>query len=238
MESIEKSLCQDEVINGIRVLSLFQLKDGVFQEGGGNPVLQALKNEDSRQLTAPEVVRKRVDSIADRLFETNGGSDVTIMIPFDNNLDACLANVMAVRCTNPLFVPDVMVNMSLEEVDNYVYEEDSYFRQYYGNEFLANYRKFRQCCSEMDNGFQFRKVGDVEMRCVIGSTVRAKHSFYGSFIDAVNDKNVVIVDTSITLVRMLEESCSLIREHYLPKSISVITLFFPRCSDDGAALSV
>ena len=88
----------------------------------------------------------------------------------------------------------------------------------------------------MPNGFQFHKIADLEMRKVIENTIKLNDQYYGKYIDAINDKNVVIVDDSITLGQSLKESYNIIQTYYSPKSISVVTLFSPLYDSEGKKL--
>lgn len=227
----------DNVIDGVRVWSIFQRKQGLPSDGDGNPMLYALKKEKNYVMTNPKIVNARIESIANKFFSMNQGLDVTIMVPLSNSLNKYFAGVIGKRCNNPVYISNVLVKMTIEEIDDFIFEEDSAFRRYYGNKFLDAYQLFKNYCNRMPNGFQFHKIGDLTMRSVIENTIKLNDQYYGKYIEAINDKNVVIVDDSITLGQSLRESYEIIQTYYSPKSICVITLFSPLYDSEGKKFS-
>lgn len=223
----------DQIIDGVRVWSIFQRKQGLPSDGDGNPMLYALKKEKNYVMTNPKVVNTRIEAIANKFSAMNQGLDVTIMVPSSNSLNKYFANIIGRKCNNPVYISDVLVKMTIEEVDDFIFEQGSAFRKYYGKKFLNAYQIFKNYCNRMPNGFQFHKIADLEMRKVIENTIKLNDQYYGKYIDAINDKNVVIVDDSITLGQSLKESYNIIQTYYSPKSISVVTLFSPLYDSEG-----
>lgn len=226
----------DVIVDNIRVWSIFKRKEGLPDESDGNPLLYALKKEKHYTLTNPKIVNQRINAIADKFFHENSGADVTIMVPSNNQLNNYFANIIGKRCKAPKYIPDVLLKLSIEEVDDFVFEDNSQFRQYYGEKFPQAYKIFKNYCRHMKNGFQFHKVQDINMRHVIEHTIKLNDKMYGEYIDSINDRNVLIVDDSITLGQTLREACGIISHFFAPKSISVVTLFSPLYDETGSAL--
>lgn len=88
----------------------------------------------------------------------------------------------------------------------------------------------------MGDTFQFHKIGDMEMRKVIEHTIKLSDEFYGKYIDAINGKNVLVIDDSLTHGNTIREACKIIANAYTPKSITVLTLFSPLYEEDGEVL--
>lgn len=225
--------CTDKVADGIKVWSIFKRKERYPNESDGNPMINTVKRVNDYELTNPKVVKTRIEQIADKFFQDNKGIDVTIMVPSANVLNHYFANVIAKRCKNPECISNVLVKMSTEEVENYIYKPDSIFHKYYKENFWKQYQTFKNYCNEMKGCFQFHKIYDIEMRKVIEHTIKLSNEYYSKYIEALNDKNVILVDDSITLGQSIRESCTIISNYYTPKSISVITLLSPLYNDEG-----
>lgn len=84
--------------------------------------------------------------------------------------------------------------------------------------------------------FQFHKVDNIEMRKVIEHTIKLSDELHGKYIEAINDRNILIVDDSMTLGQTIKEACSIIANAYTPKSITVLTLFSPLYEEGGEKL--
>lgn len=226
----------EQIIDGIPIWSIFKRKEGYSNESDGNPMLYALKGEKKYTLTNPSVVKKRIETISEKLFAETQGADVTIMVPSSNKLNNYFAEVIAKKCNNPNLIPDVLIKLSIEEVDDYIFEEDSFFRKKYGRKFKQAYSIFKNYCRNMKKGFQFHLIHDMDMRKVIEHTIGLNSELYNKYINAINDKNIILVDDSITLGQSLKEATAIIRERFAPKSIRAVTLFSPLYDSTGTVL--
>jgi hypothetical protein len=224
-----------DFIPNIVIWSIFQRKAGDIYDG--NPLLYALKGERDYKLLNRQKVLSRIEFIIGKFFETNNGVDVTIAVPSTNELNKIFANMVANRCENPLLIDNLFVKMSIEEVDDCVRENNSLFRRHYGRFFEQNYKEFLRDLGKMANGiFQFHKIKDIEMRKVIEHTIKLSDEFYGKYVEAINGKNILIVDDSLTLGQTIIEACKVISTSYTPKSITVLTLFSPLYDEKGEKL--
>lgn len=205
--------------------------------GDGNPLLYALKNEKGYTLKNPRVVFNRIEFIVNKFFETNGVSDITIAMPSSNPLNKTFAKIVSTHCNNPQFINNLFIKMSTEEVADFVYQENSAFRKYYGRFFKQRFNELKNYFRNMPyDSFQFHKVANMDMRKVIEHTIKLSDEFYGKYIDAINDKNILIIDDSLTLGQTIKEACSIISSAYTPKSITILTLFFPLYEAGGNEL--
>ena len=221
-------------IPNVNVWSIFKRKDDDWNDA--NPLIYALKNEGGYRLTNPTKFKNRLEYIVKKFLQQNSGLDVTIAVPSTNELNKYFAGVVARGCKNPQYIDNLLVKMSIQEVDDLVVQEGSAFRKYYGRLYLQKYQILRNYYKTMTKGFQFHKIHDMDMRSVIEHTIKISDEFYGKYIDAINDKNVIIVDDSIALGNSIRESCQIIGEFYTPKSITVLTLFSPLYESGGDTL--
>lgn len=223
------------LIPNVEVYSIFQRKEG--DVGDGNPLLYALKKEKGYVLTNATKTKSRIEYIVGEFFKKHGKKDITIMIPSTNDLNSYFAKVVARHCVNPKHIDDILVKMSIEEVDDYIYNKNSEFRKHYGKKFNYFYSYFKKCCRKIDGKkFKFHCIDDMEMRSVIEHTIKLQDEYWGNYIDAFNGKDIIIVDDSITLGNTIIESCKIISECYTPKSITILTLLSPLYCENGIEL--
>lgn len=222
----------DSIIPNIRVWSIFKRKEGAWNDG--NPLLYALKGEKGYTISNEMKVKNRIEYITKKFLETNQGIDVTIMVPSANELNKYFASIVAKGCKNPQYIDNLLVKMSIQEVDDLINAPDSLFRKTYGPQYDSAHELLEKYYSYMKKGvFQFHLVQNLEMRKTIEHTIKLSDEFYGKYIDCINDKNVLIIDDSITFAQSLKESCKIIAECYTPKSITVLTLFSPLYDETG-----
>ena len=214
-----------DIIPNVVVWSIFKRKSG--ECGDGNSLVYALKNEKG-------AVFSRIEFIVNRFFENNNGVDVTIAIPSTNQLNKSFASIVARKCTNPKYIDNLFIKMTTEEVADYVFQEDSLFRRKYKNFFKQKYEALLKDMNDMPyDTFQFHKVRDIEMRKVIEDTIKLSDEFHGQYIEAINDKNILIIDDSLSLGQTIKEACNIITSAYTPKSITILTLFSPLYDEEG-----
>lgn len=211
----------EENIDGVKFWSLLRFGE-VLVDGNIKTALPA----GSYSPVEPNEVSRRANAIADEFFEANKGGDVTVVLSSLIPLIVYSADVIGQRCASPFYITDVMAKLYIEEVDDLIYEEKSFFRKHYGEKYWQMYETFKKYCDQMiDSGFQFKKIPDPEMRGVIEETIKSGDVFYAKYIDAINDKNVLVLSDRITLDESELESWSIINTYYSPKSISVMTIF-------------
>ena len=224
-----------DFIPNVVVWSIFKRRDDGW--GDGNPLLYALKNEKNYKLVNPRKVYSRIDYIIKKFFANNNGVDVTIAIPSTNPLNKLFAETVAKNCSNPQYIDNLFIKMSTQEVADYIYEQNSLFRKHYGRFFKQRYEELKTYFRKMPyETSQFHKVDNIEMRKVIEHTIKLSDELHGKYIEAINDRNILIVDDSMTLGQTIKEACSIIANAYTPKSITVLTLFSPLYEEGGEKL--
>lgn len=224
------------MIPNIEIYSIFKRKEE--DVGDGNPLLYALKNEKGYKLTNINKVKNRIEYIVKEFFKKHGKRDITIMVPSTNKLNEYFAKVVASHCINPNYIGDIVAKMSIEEVDDSIFAEDSKFRHYYNRKFEAAYKQFKEYCRKMPGtAFRFHFIKDIQMRKVIEHTIKKNDKYWSNYIEAFNDKDLIIVDDSITLGNTIMETCKIVSECYTPKSITILTLMSPLYTENGKELA-
>lgn len=222
-------------IPNVEVWSIFQRKSGGMNDG--NLMLYALKNEKGYDLKNRKKIFGRIEHLVNNFFEQKSGIDVTIMCPSSNKLNTYFAKLASKKCKDPKLIDNLIVKMSIEEVDDYIFDKDSQFRKFYGRRFREAYSLLQKYYKSMKNGvFQFHHIIDKEMRKVIERTIKISDEYWGDYVDAINGKNILIIDDSITFGHTLKESIERITDVFTPKSITVLTLFSPLYTKTGEEL--
>lgn len=226
----------NSIIDNVDIYSVFKRKSG--EAGDGNPLLYALKKENHYVLTNPDKAKEKIEAIVKKYFSEHGKKDITIMVPSTNKLNSYFAKVVSSYCNNPSYIDNLVAKMTIEEVDDYIYEDSSKFREFYGKRFEDKYKLFKKYCNSIKDKyyFKFHCIKDMEMRKVIEHTIKLEDKYWKKYIDAINDKDVIIVDDSITLGNTIIETCKILTDNFTPKSVTVLTLLSPLYDENGERL--
>ena len=232
---INNPTCTKDIIPRIEVWSLFQRKVGGLNDG--NPLLYALKGEKDYELTNQEFVYKRIEDLCELFIQKHPNMSATIAVPSTNPLNKYFTSLYKRKSNNTMVIDNLFVKMSVEEVDDYIYKKDSAFRKKYGAQYEQKHQMFEHYCSAMEDGiFRLHLIKDIEMRKVIDRTIKLEDKFYGTYMSAINGKDILILDDSITTGQSLREVYQIIADCYEPKSITILTLMSPKYTEDGTKL--
>lgn len=235
--------CTKDIIPNIEVWSLFQRLS--HDRGDGNPLLYALKNEKHYRLTNPKMVYTRIEKLVEKFITKHNSINTTIAVPSTNRLNKYLIGLIKSKNKGIMVIDNLLVKMTIEEVDDYVFDENSTFRKVYGKDFEQKYEIFQHYCSRMPyrdkngkekNDFRLHLIEDMEMRQIINNTIKINNQFYGSYLSAINNKDILIIDDSITTGQSIKEATKIIADCYEPKSITILTLMSPLYTNDGSNL--
>lgn len=227
--SIENNPTNDtEIVPGVNVWSIFKRKRGLY--GDGNPLIYALKGEKGWHFKSDEdriAIEKQFDAIATK-FSTLYPIGVTVIIPSGNELNLHIAYVIKSKSPNAKIIEGAICKLTTEEVNDIVLDKNSEFRKHYGTEFNAAYKRLSMYLEDMDaqrNGaFSRHLIKDNEMRNVLNFTLKVSTDKYASYANDINDKDILIVDDTISRGQSIQEACKIMMESYSPKSITVLTL--------------
>jgi hypothetical protein len=223
---VNNPTCTKDIIPSIEVWSLFKRKEGGVNDG--NPLLYALKHEKNYQLTNPNFVYKRIEDLCDAFIRSHPNMDVTLAIPSTNSLNKFLYETLKRKCKGIMVIDNLMIKMTVEEVDDCIFEKTSLFRKTYGANYAQAHEAFETYCSKMKDGtFRLHLIKDMNMRKTIEHTIKLSDRFYGKYMEAINGKNILIVDDSVTNGQTITEAYKIIAECYEPKSITILTLMSP-----------
>ena len=217
-----------ELVQGVNFWSIFKRKQGL--RGDGNPLVYALKNEGGWHFRSQEdanAIEKQFHLIAEK-FASMYPIGVTIIIPSGNELNNHIAEVVMSKSENAQLINGVICKMTTEEVDDIVMQDDSTFREYYGDSFNAAYKQLCMYLNKMDEerkgAFSRHFIKDPDMRNVLDMTLKVSEDRYAEFANKINGQHVLLVDDTISRGQTIKRACQIMRESYAPKSITVLTL--------------
>lgn len=155
-------------------------------------------------------------------------SDVTIVLPSNGILNKDIANIANKINPNALFINDLLVKMTTDEVRDIILLPNSLFRKTYNTRrvFETALSKFDNYVDHMENDiFRVHYIKDPQLRTTIEQTIRIEWNTVAKYFDAINDRYIFIVDDGTedkeSVIDLREE----ILAYYSPKSITVLTLF-------------
>lgn len=230
----DKDAYTNGTFNNITVWSIFKrFGNGTLYDG--NPLIYALKGENKWKFSSDENKKKffeRVDLIIKKFLKM-ATPDTIIVLPSSNKLNQQFAE-MFVANSNCKIINDVLLKITVNDVIDCVYEEDSEFRIFYGADFDAKYnelvntinRNIRKNKLNSDSIiFKRHWITDDEMRNVIDRTMVLNCLSYG---DDINNKKVLLVDDIISRGASIREAIKVLKQQYDPLKIDVITLLSKR----------
>ena len=167
-------------------------------------------------------------------------TDYTIVIPSSNRLNKDIVKSIKDIAANvgiKYVVEQGLHTVSTEVVEDSVYANDSYFKQYYGDEwedYLPMLKKYLDRMDNENNGlFKWHLIDDKDMRMSIINTLEIDKDYAFLYERYVNGKNVLIVDDSITYGQSIRNAIHAIAQAYVPKSVSVLTMFSQFWNNNG-----
>ena len=167
-------------------------------------------------------------------------TDYTIVIPSSNRYNKNVVKSIKDIAANvgiKYVVEQGLHTVSTEVVEDSVYANDSYFKQYYGDEwedYIPILKKYLDKMDNENNGlFKYHLIDDKDMRLSIINTLEIDKDYAFLYERHVNGKNVLIVDDSITYGQSIRNAIHAIAQAYVPKSVSVLTMFSQFCNNNG-----
>jgi hypothetical protein len=231
--SVNNNPSQNSGFADIPVWSVFKRKkveNGIKVDG--NPLLYAFKNENGWKFKAEKdrsAIVNQIVLIVDK-FNSTVQYGPTVVVPSGGPLNMFLAEIIKKRNPNTKIINDLVVKMTANEVYEAVISNDFGFREVYNTKekFLSALDKLEKSIVQMEkqrNGdFTYHFIGDPVMREAIGQTLKLSYDF-GMYSNDVNGKDILIIDDSISQGNSIKNACEVLKDSFVPNSITVLTLF-------------
>ncbi len=220
----------------VEVWSIFKRKSG--SKSDGNPLVFAMKNERGWHFKSENdkiSIYKQIYKIAQKFF-SKYKSDVTIVLPSNGILNKDIANLANKMNSDALFINDLLIKMTTDEVRDMILLPNSLFRKTYNTRraFETALSKFDNYVDHMENDiFRVHYIKDPQLRTTIEQTIRIEWNSVAKYFDAINDKDILLLDDNIGYGTTIINTCDEILTYYSPKSITVLTLFSEKYDKDG-----
>lgn len=225
-------------IDDYKIISIFSRKL-TKDKRDGNPLIYALKGKDW-QFKHPKydilALLRRFVAVTKELKEE---FDTIITIPSSNSLNTeILHKIIRILKYDKSF-EDFFIKYTADEVyDDFI--DSNWLKRNYPDikERKAMHSRIYSALEHMNDSkefggndgiFSYKFIKPVELRDAIIQSMHIRDNYidtleYGKYI---NDKNVLIIDDTVTTGNTLSDSAEAIKATYDPKSITFLTLFSP-----------
>jgi hypothetical protein len=248
--SLKEPSVDSETIPGVNIYSIFQRNDKLLNDG--NPLISALKGnmDDGWKISSQNKTKllERIRAIID-LFCRKHPMSFTIVIPSGGNINSMLRNmfeeVMKQYSPDNIILDGVIEKMTVDEVEEEMAKPNSAFNKEFNTQERRQkaWEKLRPSFKRMQdvNGgiFSYKLIKPSRYRAYITHVLKfADNPELKEMISKMPDKNILIIDDTVTYGNTTRSAVNLIRdtisnikstantiENYAPKSISVLTLF-------------
>lgn len=223
-------------IDGVEVWSIFQRnnlgssKIEIYNDG--NPLIHALKNNEDNWFFESNRDKNLILNCANRIlqkFYSLHNSDVTVMIPSTSFINKLLGNMYKNVDPNANIIKGLLIKMTTQEVKKELMKPTSLFISNYSNQLdnaLELLDEDMELMNIKNNGiFSYHLVSNQEMRNCIEVTLKLCTNPLGKYGDLINNKNILLIDDSISRGSTIKQSINLIRSCFTPNSITALTMF-------------
>jgi hypothetical protein len=217
-------------LGDVEVWSIFKRKKmGNNDVYDGNPLLYAYKGEgwDFKNPEEKMKIDNQMIQIINK-FNKSHSYESTIIIPSGSSLNMYIGEL--IKNSNPkcTLITDVIWKIPTEEVFQNVTKQNSKFRKIYGKNYLNALRYLENYIAKMNKDrqgyFTYHFIHDKTMRNAIENTLKIS-PYSCQYSDNINEKDVLIVDDSISRGATIKQTCKIIKDTFIPKSLSVLTMF-------------
>ena len=227
----------------VNVYSIFKRTNEKVKDGDSNPVIYALKKE-RQWVFVSELNRKlfwdRFRILLRRFLNDHKDEyDTTIVIPSSNDLNKQFADeikAVAKEVGISHISDGGLKTMTIEDVEYNINREDSYFSKYWTNrgyDWKNKYYEleniFRRVYDKNEGMFKYHSIPSATgLRQSIIHTLEVDKKFIPIYSRYINNKHILLIDDSITFGQSIYNAIYAISDAYIPKSVSVLTMFSSR----------
>lgn len=215
-------------LKNINVWSIFTRKDDTTNDG--NPLIYALKGERGWKFKDKNDKEKLYERFAEitKKFAQSHNFNVSVLIPSSNKLNSEISKVIS-EVTGLRVIEDLFLKLTTLEVLETIDQKDSKFKLHYKDKTEEALNSLMIYIKRMDKekGGKFARhfIKDNEMRNVIDNTLTCYGEYWAEYAKDINDKDILLIDDTISRGQTIKEACNAILDTYNPKSITVLTLF-------------
>ena len=86
---------------------------------------------------------------------------------------------------------------------------------------------------KMGKYYRSHFVKDESIRTAVDQTIRIVEERVGNYMDAINNKNILVLDDNVGYGSTIGQICKLLRQYYSPATITALTLFSEKYDKNG-----
>lgn len=172
-------------------------------------------------------IYKQIYKAAKKFF-SESESDVTIVLHSNAILNTDIAHLADKMKPGALVIDSRFIKLTTGEVRDMILLPDSLFRKAYNTRraFEIALSKFDNYVDHMGNDiFRVHYIKNPQLRTTIKQTIRIEWNTAAKYFDAINDRDILIVDDGTEDKESVIDVREEILAYYSPKSITVLTLF-------------
>jgi phosphoribosylpyrophosphate synthetase len=216
-------------INGISVISIFKRKVSEKSNLDGNPLIYALKGINGWKFknTTQDItgLLKQFIYITQQIKVKY---DTIITIPSTNELNKNFLYRLNKIIKSDFQIDDYLSKMNSDDVfENYIdwnkIKSDGELNYNIAEKDLNKF--FFKMKNENNNYFSYKFIKDVNLRKYITKTMYSDDEKTIEYAPHINNKNILILDDTISSGASISEACRIITNTFVPNSVTVITLF-------------
>lgn len=220
----------DEIeIDGIKVTTYSMFRRIGNKKGDGNPALYALKNEKNWTMTNSDEFFARFEEITKKFVQQHNNFDTIVQIPSSNPLNKKIINCLHDKCPSLTVIDKLIHKLTTDEVLQQCDKEGSFFAEFWKDDYETAYEELNMYLEKMDNEndgyFTYHMIDNQKMRQSIINTMKTIPEDFPLYRANINDKDIILIDDSITHGQSIKSACSALLSCYTPRSISVFTMF-------------
>ena len=202
-------------VNGMEVISIFKRKLFSNSIQDGNPLLNALKGIFGWKISQTDIVKllKQFIKITNKIKPKY---DTIVLVPSSNPLNTKLLHRLNGIIKSDDTICEVFINMPIDVVFNSI--DFSKLSQDMGS-------RLDMAFFNMGDTFQYKYLSSDLRKIMSNVWDNLNCQEINMFADKVNDKNILILDDTISSGATISYFADSIREVFDPKSITIITLF-------------
>jgi len=216
-----------DMIGNIPVISIFKRKKSETTKSDGNPLISALKGINGWKFknNTSDIINllKQFIKISNKIKPIY---DTIITVPSNNELNVNFLHRLNKIIKCKYAITDYMHKLTSDDVyENYIdweaIKNDHKTVDKMKNYFISRFKKM----DNVNDGIFSYKYIIPDYRSYIKKTMYSDDESLINYSDMINDKDILILDDTITTGSSVSEVSKVIMNSFAPNSITIITLF-------------
>lgn len=220
--------------NGVEAYSVFDMQGEGYIDG--KPLLYALRGKHGWHFQTDKcrvAIFNRIGKVTDKISSLHQ-SGIIVLIPNGNELNRLVAYLLSRHYNDIVITEAILTAVTTEELWDIATNKGSEFLSRYDGEnsieqALIELKSYIEPMDKECKGYlSWDYIKNMHMRTALKRTLNQSDDEAARFMQHFNDKDVLLIDDSIPKGQNIISVCNILRNSYLPKSISVLRLFDKR----------